>query len=103
MKHRKERVTVTVDRLLLRAGSQAVSAGRADSLSGWVNLALAERVVKEHRLQSLAEAVAGYEGEFGEISAAELAKQVRTDQRSAVVVRGSGRGRSGRRARRGAA
>lgn len=50
MTARKERLTVTVDRTLLDAGNQAVSDGRADSLSAWVNLALAERVTKERRL-----------------------------------------------------
>ena len=38
---RKERLTVTVDASLVVAGNQAVAAGRAESLSAWVNLALA--------------------------------------------------------------
>ena len=36
MSQRKERLTVTVDRNVVAAGSAAVAAGRADSLSGWV-------------------------------------------------------------------
>jgi hypothetical protein len=79
---------VTVDRDLIQAGSSAVAAGRAESLSGWVNLAMAERAAKERRLQAMAEAVATYELRFGPISQAELLTQARTDASSATVVRG---------------
>jgi len=64
----KERLTVTVDSELIEAANQAVTEGRVASLSGWVNLALAERAAKERRLRALAEAVAAYEDEFGEIT-----------------------------------
>jgi hypothetical protein len=93
-KGRKARLTVTVDADLLKAANQAVAAGRAESLSGWVNLALAERQAKERRLLAMAEAVAGYEARFGPISPEEIAAQQRTDQRAAVVVRGPRGGRS---------
>lgn len=83
----KERLTVTVDSELLQAANQAVAEGRVASLSGWVNLALAERATKERRLRALAEAVAAYEHEFGEITAAERAVQERADRRNAVAVR----------------
>jgi hypothetical protein len=83
----KERLTVTVDSELIEAASQAVAEGRVASLSGWVNLALTERAAKERRLRVLAEAVAAYEHEFGEITAAELASQERADRRNAIVVR----------------
>ena len=88
MTQRKERLTVTVDRALLRAGAEAVATGRAESLSGWVNLAMADRVAKERRLRAMADAVATYEAEFGAISEAELAAQRRADTRTAIVVRG---------------
>lgn len=91
MTQRKERLTVTVDRALIQAASEAVAAGRAESLSGWVNLALAERAAKERKLQALADAVAIYEAEFGTISQPELAAQERADRRAALVVRGSRR------------
>lgn len=91
MAARKERLTITVDPALVKAGTEAVAAGRADSLSAWVNLALAERAAKERRLQALGEAIAAYESEFGEISAAELAAQERADRQSARVVRGADR------------
>lgn len=88
MTSRKERLTVTVDPALIAAGNDAVAEGRAESLSAWVNAALAERVAKERALAALAEAVTAYEEQFGEISADELADQSRADRETAVVVRG---------------
>jgi hypothetical protein len=85
----KERLTVTVDSELVEAANQAVAEGRVASLSGWVNLALAERAAKERRLRALAEAVAAYEDEFGEITDVELAAQDRADRRTAIAVRPS--------------
>src|SRR5213593_1276942 len=102
MKRRKERLTVTVDVALIQAGQEAVAAGRAESVSAWVNLALAERAAKERRLAAMADAIAAYEAKFGAISAAELSAQARADRESAIVVRGqrrtAGRGRPRRRA-----
>ena len=89
MSTRKERLTVTVDPAFMAAGSDAVAEGRAESLSAWVNAALAERVGKERRLVALAQAVAAYEERFGAISVQELADQTRADRESAIVVRGS--------------
>ena len=83
----KERLTVTIDSELIAAANKAVSEGRAESLSGWVNLALSERAVKERRLRALAEAVEAFEDEFGEINAAELAFQERADRKDVYVVR----------------
>src|SRR5262245_49893944 len=96
MTMRKERVTVTIDRALLRAGADAVAAGQADSLSAWVNLGLAERVAKERRLRAMADAIAAYEARFGLITEAEIAAQAREDRRNAVVVRGRRRRRRSR-------
>ena len=83
----KERMTVTVDSELIEAANQAVSEGRVASLSGWVNVALAERAAKEQRLRTLAEAIGAYEAAFGEITSAELAAQERADLRNASAVR----------------
>jgi len=85
---KKERLTVTVDPALVRAGNEAVAAGRAGSLSAWVNLALAERAAKERRLRAMADAIAAYEAEHGEITAHELLAQERADREAARVVRG---------------
>ena len=84
----KERLTVTVDPHLVEAGNTAVAEGRVDSLSAWVNLALAEHAAKERRLRALADAVAAYEREFGVIGPEELAAQERADRAAARVVRG---------------
>ena len=92
-------MTVTVDRTLVEAANEAVAAGRADSLSGWVNLALMERAAKERRLGALRDAIAAYEAEYGEISPAELAAQQRADRRHALVVRERSRPRGRRRGR----
>lgn len=98
MAQRKERLTVTVDRVLVQAGSAAVAAGRADSLSQWVNQALAEKAARERRLTAAREAIAAYEAEFGEITIEDMAARVREDRRSAIVVRGrSGTARKNRR------
>jgi Arc/MetJ-type ribon-helix-helix transcriptional regulator len=101
MSTRKERLTVTVDPDLVRAGNDAVSEGRAESLSAWVNAALAERIAKERRLAALGEAVAAYEARFGAISTQELDEQKRADRAAAVVVRGKRPSRQNRRSRHG--
>jgi hypothetical protein len=103
MTKRKERLTVTVDPNLLVAAREAVSAGRAESVSAWVSSALAERAAKERRLSALAEAIAIYEEDFGEISENEVIAQARADRTSAVIVRGPARRARGKRRRRGVA
>jgi len=84
----KDRLTVTVDHELVEAGNEAVAAGQAGSLSGWVNAALADRAARDRRLRSLGEAVADYEAEFGEITETELAAVRQQDGRRSVIVRG---------------
>ena len=79
---------MTVDAELVAAGNRAVRAGAADSLSGWVNDALAEREAKNRRLRAMAEAVAAYEAEFGVITREEMEAQRRADEKAAIVVRG---------------
>lgn len=82
------RVTVTLDRALVEAANEAVAAGRADSVSAWVTLALAELVAKERRLLALSSLIADYEAEHGVITAEELVFREREDRRKATVVRG---------------
>jgi hypothetical protein len=91
MTPRKERLTVTVDPDLIEAGNQAVAAGLAESLSGWVNAALVERAIRDRRLRSLSDAITAYEADHGQITADEMATQARRDREEAVVVRGSRR------------
>src|SRR5436190_19900577 len=83
----KERLTVTVDPHLVNAGNEEVAAGRVESLSAWVNQALAERAARDRRRRALAGAVAAYEEQFGEITAEEMAAQVRADRLAARVIR----------------
>ena len=87
MSNTKERVTVTLDRVLIEAANKAVASGRASSFSAWVNTALAERAAKERHLRALSEAITDYEAEFGVISEAELVAQQRDDRRASIVVR----------------
>lgn len=58
-------------------------------MSAWVAGAIAEKVRREQRLAALAEAIADYEAEFGEITEAEMEEQRRADRENAVVVRGA--------------
>jgi uncharacterized protein YllA (UPF0747 family) len=102
MSTRKERLTVTVNPAFIEAGNDAVSEGRAESLSAWVNAALAEKVAKERRLVALAQAVTAYEERFGAISVQELNHQARADRESAVVVRGKKTHSAKRKSRRAA-
>ena len=90
MTQRKERLTVTVDPELIAAGAAAVEAGRADSLSGWVNQALAERAERDRKLAALDDAITAYEARAGSITDEELREQQRVDRAGAVVVRGRG-------------
>lgn len=82
---------MTVDPHLIRAGNEAVTMGMADSLSGWVNDALADKVAHERRREGMAKAVAAYEAEFGEITEEQMDDAVRRSREKAVVVRGSKR------------
>jgi hypothetical protein len=87
MTQRKERLTVTVDPDVIAAGNAAVAEGLADSLSAWVNEALSTRAHRDRKLQAMAEAVADYEAEFGEITDEQLEARRRADREAAIVVR----------------
>lgn len=88
MTKRKERLTVTVDAELLAVANEAVERGSADSLSAWVNEALAERAERDRKLAALNDAIADYEAQYGEITEAEITAQHRADREAAIVVRG---------------
>lgn len=84
----KSRLTVTVDNEALDAAREALSKGRAQSLSSWVNSALIEKAARERRATALRTAIAEYEAEHGEITDEEIAAQRRADRANAIVVRG---------------
>jgi hypothetical protein len=92
MTSKKHRLTVTVDPELLAAGQRAVESGQAESVSGWVSVALEDKIRRDQKLGLLAAAVADYEKEFGEISADEIVAQRRADRQDATVVRGRRQG-----------
>lgn len=87
MTAKKQRLTVTVDPDLIEAGQRAIESGQAESVSGWVNAALEEKIERDRKLALLAAAVADYEQEFGAITADEILAQQRADREDAVVVR----------------
>lgn len=87
MTPRKKRLTVTVDPELVEAGNRAVATGEADSLSGWVGMALADKVRRDQKLDHLRAAIADYEAECGEITNEEIVARQRADREDAVVVR----------------
>lgn len=91
MSIRKQRLTVTVDPELVKAGQHAVESGEAESVSGWVSAALEDKVRRDRKLRLLAVAIADFEDEFGEITAEEIAAQQRLDREQATVVRGQRR------------
>jgi Arc/MetJ-type ribon-helix-helix transcriptional regulator len=83
---RKQRMTVTIDDALVRAGEAAVASGRASSLSAWVNAALVDRAEQDRRQAAMAAAVADYEAEHGVITLEEIAAQRRADRLAARRV-----------------
>ncbi len=91
----KARLTVSVDPELAAAGAGAVAEGRAESVSAWVNEALADKAAKDRRLAALAEAVAAYEAEHGVIGPDELAEQAHADRDAAAGVRARAKRRQG--------
>lgn len=82
----KKRLTVSVDAALVDAGVAAVTAGSAPSMSAWVSEAMAEKAVKDRRLEALSDAVSVYEADHGVIGAEELAEQARRDREAAARV-----------------
>jgi hypothetical protein len=79
---------VSVDADLVEAGQATVSAGAADSLSGWVNRALRRQVEHERRLRGIDEFIRAFEAEHGEITEAEMDEAARVMRTRAIVVRG---------------
>lgn len=91
MSAKKQRLTVTIDPEVIDAGHRAVESGEADSVSGWINDALEEKIRRDHKLRLLAAAVGDFEREFGEITDEEIAVQQRADRQNATVMRGERR------------
>ncbi len=86
--HEKVRLTASVDREQLAAARDAVAAGRADSVSAWVNEAMRRQAELESRLAAMASLIAAYEAEHGVITEEEIRDASRWARERAIVVRG---------------
>jgi Arc/MetJ-type ribon-helix-helix transcriptional regulator len=84
----KHRLSASVDADLIAAAQQAVSGGRAESISAWVNDALKLKADHDRRLQALDDFLAAYEAEHGQITEDEMRDAARRARERAVVVRG---------------
>lgn len=84
----KQRLSTSVDSDLVAAAHDAVAAGRADSVSAWVNDALRRQLQHEQRLAALADYLVAYEAEHGEITEDEMHAATRHAESRALVVRG---------------
>ena len=87
----KRRLSATVDADLVEASQAAVTAGRAESVSAWVNDALRLKVEHDRRLRALDEFIVGYEAEHGEITEDEMTGAVRRARRREAVHRNARR------------
>lgn len=83
----RQRLSATVEADLLDAGRAAVSDGRAESLSAWVNEALRRQADHERRMAALDDFLAAYEGAHGVITEDEMREATRRTRARAVVVR----------------
>ena len=84
----KQRLSASVDADLIAAAQQAVTSGRAESISAWVNDALKLKADHDRRLQALDDFLAAYEAEHGQITVDEMRDAARRVRERAVVVRG---------------
>src|SRR3954452_11833772 len=92
----KQRLSVSVDADLVEAADQAVKRGRTESVSAWVNDALRAKLDQDRRLEALANFIALYESEHGEITPEEIRLAARQARSSALPVRGSVSQKKGR-------
>jgi Arc/MetJ-type ribon-helix-helix transcriptional regulator len=83
----KHRLSASVDADLVRAAERAVSEGRAESVSAWINSAMQRQVAHDQRMRSLQDFVAAFEAEHGEITQAEIEAATRKARANAIVVR----------------
>jgi hypothetical protein len=81
-------LSASVEAELIGAGQRAVSEGRAENLSAWVNDALRMKAEHDRRMQALDDFIAAYEADHGEITEDEMVDAARRARERAVVVRG---------------
>jgi Arc/MetJ-type ribon-helix-helix transcriptional regulator len=68
----KQRLSATVDAQLIETALRAVAAGRAESVSAWVNEAMRRQADHEARLKAADEVWEQWQAEFGPVSDEEL-------------------------------
>ncbi len=90
----KRRLSASVDAELVAVAQEAVTGGRAESISAWVNDALRLKADHDRRLQALDDFLAAYEAEHGEITDDEMRDAARRARERAIVVRGDPERRS---------
>lgn len=83
----KHRLSASVDAELVTFVQAAVTQGRAESVSAWVNEALHLKVDHDRRLRALDDFLVAYETEHGEITEDEMREAGRRARARAVVVR----------------
>jgi hypothetical protein len=86
----RARLSATVDVDLLAAAHAAVTDGRAESVSAWVNDALRRQADHDQRMRALDDFLAAYEAEHGAITDQEIRDASRRARERAIVVRSSG-------------
>lgn len=84
----KHRLSASIDADLIATAQAAVTAGRAETVSAYVNDALRLKADHDRRLAALEDIVAAYEHEHGEISDEEMHRATHAARGRAVVVRG---------------
>jgi hypothetical protein len=84
----KQRLSASVDAELVAAGQEVVSAGRAESLSAWVNGALQAQVERDRKLAAMDAFLRDFEAGHGEITDTEIAAATRDARARAAVIRG---------------
>ena len=91
----KSRITISVDRRYVQAAKEAVRLGEADSVSAWVEKAMAERAENDTHLRGLRQLLADYEAQHGAFTPEELAESERQAMQDAERVRLEGMRRRG--------
>lgn len=83
----KRRLSASIDAEVLAAAEAAVEAGRAPTLSAWVEDALSDKVERERTLEALGDALDAFDAEFGAMSDDEVRALARRARADAIVVR----------------
>lgn len=84
---KRGRLTVSLDPELIEAAEAAVASGRAPSVSAWVAEAMAKHSEHHQRLEALAEAIALWEEEFGEITEQDMVEAERKMRERSIIVK----------------